>query len=175
MDQRDDERKPGPSGSEVVQHRRWSDNHRRGPRRRLHDRGRCGGADRRVGPISTEWAIHGYPDRHPHQPGARPGTSSPGSAQRPGPKPDHGATAAAGHVHSHPDVHADLHSEFSRAGRAGPCVQLGGAVRVEFSVVVIRFVDDVGTVAKHHPGADRDESATGSVTSSTGNSDSGAS
>lgn len=118
----------------MDQHRCWPDNHRRGRRRRLHDHRRGGGAHWRGKPISTEWAIHSYADRHAHQPNAGPG-DSPGFSERPVRKPDRAAAGPAVADHTagavkRSDLHPHLHTELSGAELSGAdhCVELGRAV-----------------------------------------------
>jgi hypothetical protein len=139
MDQRDDERKPGPRGPKMVQHRRRPDNNRRDRRRRLDDHRRGRGADWRAGkPISTESATHRFADRHAHQPNAGP-ADSPGFSERPDRKPDRTGPAAASHPAGdvkRSDLHPHLHTELSRA-------ELSGADhRVELGRVVDHLVQD---------------------------------
>src|ERR1700736_1635147 len=129
MDQRDDERKPGPRGPKMVQHRRRPDNNRREHRRRLHDHRRGGGANWRAGkPIPTEWATHRFADRHAHQPNAGPG-DSPGFSERPDRKRDPVGTGPA--VASHPAGAVKLSALppplLTELSGAGPRAELSGA------------------------------------------------
>ena len=121
----------------MVQHRWRSGNNRPDPRQLVHDHRGGSGAKRRAGPtISTEWAINGFADRHPHQPDAEPcGTA--GVPERPGPKPDRAAATDDDHpAGDHPagdvqasDLHPDLYAHpdvYAALSGADPRVQPGG-------------------------------------------------
>ena len=129
MDVRDGERKAAPNVRKMVQHRCWPDNNRRGLRRRLDDHHSVGSAHRRGKPISTEWAIRRFADRHARQPIAGPG-GSPGCSERPDRKPDRAGSGPAGDVkRSDLHLHPHLRTEVSGAelSGAGHRVELGRA------------------------------------------------
>jgi hypothetical protein len=133
MDQRNHGRRLGPGEHQMVQHRWRPDNNRRGPRQPVHDHHGGGGAHWRAGePISTEWTIHRFADRHPHQPDADP-CGTPAFPKRAGPKPDR-AAATAGHApggdkasHLHPGVYADVYADPYPLSGADPRAELSGS------------------------------------------------
>jgi hypothetical protein len=141
----------------MGQHRCRPDNNRRGRRRRLDDHHRGGGANWRGKPISTEWAIHSYADRHAHQPNAGPG-DSPGFSERPVRKPDRAAAGPAVADHTAGAVKRfDLHPH-PLAGLSGADrrVELSGADhRVELSGVdhLVQLYADAWRCGCHY-GAD---------------------
>ena len=142
----------------MVQRRWRPGDNRRDPGQPVHDHHGGGGANWRAGkPISTEWAIHRFADRDPHQAAAAP-CGTPAFPERAGPNPDRAAAPADEHhppgdvelSYLHPDVHPD------------PYAELGGTDH-ELVGVSHQYVDLVDALAKHHARAGQRGTARGSV------------